>query len=105
MIACAGLAALATVWLFGKVLSPQYLTWGIPFAVAAPDRRIVPALALAMAIGQVYTRGFYDHVVELRGDGVLALVLRLAALGLLAALVLRALPGGGRRALPAESVP
>src|SRR5258708_2590077 len=51
-IACAGLAGLSCIWLFGKVFSPQYLTWGIPFAVAASARRPGAALVVAMAISQ-----------------------------------------------------
>jgi hypothetical protein len=104
-IACAGLGALLCVWLFGKVFSPQYMTWAIPFAVAIPSRRVAGALIAAMAIGQLYLCGFYDHVVEMRPDGVLALAARLVALGVLAVYVVRALPRAEREAAVAPSLP
>lgn len=92
-IACAGLAALAFAWLFGKVFSPQYMTWAIPFAVVASDRRIPLLLMATMAISQLYLRGFYDHVVAMRPLGVIALEARLVVLVMLTVLVLRALSG------------
>jgi len=104
-IACAGLGALLCVWLFGKVFSPQYMTWAIPFAVAIPSRRVAGTLIAAMAIGQLYLRGFYDHVVEMRADGVFALAARLVALALLAVCVVRAFPRAGREDAGAASLP
>ncbi len=92
-IACAGLAALALAWLLGKVFSPQYMTWAIPLAVVASDRRIPVSLMATMAISQVYLRGFYDHVVAMRPLGVIALEARLVVLVTLTVLVLRALSG------------
>ncbi len=96
-IACAGLGGLVCIWLFGKVLSPQYLTWGIPFAVAASARGPALALIVVMAISQTYLRGFYDHVVAMQPLGVVALGMRLAVLALLAVLLVRALSHGGER--------
>jgi hypothetical protein len=96
-IACAGQGGLLCIWLVGKVFSPQYLTWGIPFAVAASARRPGIALVVAMAISQAYLRGFYDHVVEMRALGVIALAIRLAVLIAAAAFVARALSSGGCR--------
>jgi hypothetical protein len=104
-IACAGLGALLCVWLFGKVFSPQYMTWAIPFAATIPARRVAGALVAAMAIAQTYLRGFYDHVVDMRPDGVLALVARLAALVLLAIYVVRAFPLARPQRPPDESLP
>jgi len=92
-IACAGLCALSWIWLLGKVFSPQYLTWGIPFAVAVYTRRITLLLILAMAIAQIYLRGFYDAVVAMRPLGVAALAARTAALVAMAILLLRGLAG------------
>jgi hypothetical protein len=89
-IASAGLAALTFVWLFGKVFSPQYMTWAIPFAVVAFDRRIPALLMAAMAVSQIYLRGFYDYVVAMRPLGVLALEARLVVLAVMTFLVLRA---------------
>jgi len=89
-IASAGLAALAFVWLFGKVFSPQYMTWAIPFAVVASDRRIPALLMAAMAVSQIYLRGFYDYVVAMRPLGVVALEVRLVVLAVMTFLVLRA---------------
>jgi hypothetical protein len=88
-IALGGLGGLSCIWLFGKVFSPQYLTWGIPFAVAAGVRLPALALALAMAISQVYLRGFYDHVVDMQPLGVAALASRLAVVVLIAVFVVR----------------
>jgi hypothetical protein len=104
-IACAGLGALLCVWLFGKVFSPQYMTWAIPFAATIPARRVAGSLVAAMAIAQTYLRGFYDHVVDMRPDGVLALVARLAALVLLAVYVVRAFQPGERQRPADESLP
>ena len=94
-LAYAGLGGLLCIWLFGKVFSPQYLTWGIPFAVAAGVRRPAVALVVAMAISQAYLRGFYDQVVEMRALGVVALGMRLAVLAAMAVFVVRA-PSGDR---------
>jgi uncharacterized membrane protein len=95
-IACAGLAALSLVWLFAKVFSPQYMTWAIPFAVLASDRRIPALLIAAMAITQTYLRGFYDQVVDMRLLGVVALEVRLVVLVLTTILAIRALSGSRR---------
>jgi hypothetical protein len=92
-IACTGLAALALAWLFAKVFSPQYMTWAIPFAVLASDRRIQVLLIAAMAITQTYLRGFYDQVVDMRPLGVIALEARLVVLVAMTVLVLRAIAG------------
>ncbi len=100
-VARAGLLGLTCIWLFGKVFSPQYLTWGIPFAVGASSRRPALALLLAMAISQIYLRGFYDQVVEMRALGVAALGIRLAAIVAMAVLLGRAL-SGGRDGTPSE---
>jgi hypothetical protein len=90
-IACAGLGGLLAIWLFAKVLSPQYLTWAIPLALVPSNRRPAIALIAAMAISQVYLRGFYDYVVDGRALGVLTLALRLVTLVVMAVAVARAL--------------
>jgi hypothetical protein len=89
-IACAGLGALLCVWLFGKVFSPQYMTWAIPFVVALGGSRrrgIALALLVAMATAQAYLRGFYDSVTDLLPLGVVGLLVRLGALVVMAVLV------------------
>ena len=87
LLAAAALGGAVCIWVFGKVFSPQYLTWGIPLAVGFSARRIPIALGATMAIAQTYLRGFYDHVVAMRPLGVAALTLRTAALLVLAALI------------------
>lgn len=94
-LACAAQGGLLCIWLAGKVFSPQYLTWGIPFAIAASAVRPAVALLLAMAISQAYLRGFYDHVVEMRPLGVVALAVRLAVLVAMGVSIVQALSTGG----------
>jgi hypothetical protein len=98
LLAMAALGGAVCIWLFGKVFSPQYLTWGIPLAVGLAPRRIPIALGAAMAVAQLYLRGFYDHVVEMRPLGVAALVLRTATLVVLAVALWQAIA----RAMPRE---
>jgi hypothetical protein len=82
-IAAGALAATAIVWLTSKVLSPQYLTWGIPLVLAVPGRagtRLAWTAILAMAVTQLYTRGFYDRVVAQAPIALLTLAVRQALL-------------------------
>jgi len=106
LFAVAALGGAVCIWLFGKVFSPQYLTWGIPLAVGFSARRIPIALGASMAIAQTYLRGFYDQVVGMRPLGVTALTLRTAALLVLAValwqLIARAI-GDGERARAADA--
>jgi hypothetical protein len=99
-IACAAVAATIVLWVTGKVFSPQYLTWGIPLVLAIPGRRGVIACWLAvaaMALTQLYYRGFYDLVFEQRPVGVATVLARQAILvGLLVFVARR--PGLGLRA-------
>jgi hypothetical protein len=78
-VACAMLALATVLWLTGKVFSPQYMTWGIPLALAIPGPRARRPLALlfaALLLSQVYLRGYYDHVFEQRVAGVVTLLVR-----------------------------
>ncbi len=82
-ITCAALAATAVIWLSGKVFSPQYLTWGIPLALAIPGRRGARAtfiFVLALALTQLYFRGYYDVLIEQRFVAVFTVFLRQAVL-------------------------
>jgi hypothetical protein len=93
-LALAALAALSCAWLGGKVFSPQYTTWAIPFVVALGPRRwrgVGVSLLVAMALAQLYLRGFYDYVCEMRPLGVVTLVARLGALGAMTGFVLAGL--------------
>lgn len=77
------LAGCVALWLGGKVFSPQYLTWGLPLALAIPGRRGLEtcvAFGVALFLGQLYLRGFYDHVYNQWPLGVATMVVRLALL-------------------------
>jgi hypothetical protein len=92
-IAASAIAATAIVWLTSKVLSPQYLTWGIPLVLAVPGRagtRLAWTAILAMAVTQLYTRGFYDLVVAQAPIALLTLAVRQALLFAMLAMAVRA---------------
>jgi hypothetical protein len=91
-IAAAALASIATLWLTSKVLSPQYLTWCIPLVLAVPGpggARLAWVAVLAMALTQLYTRGYYDLVVAQAPIALLTLAVRQAVLGVLLWLAIR----------------
>jgi hypothetical protein len=93
-IALALLGGVGCVWLFGKVFSPQYMTWAIPLvlAVSAPlGKKLTWALVAAMAVSQLYLRGFYDYVTSEHALGVATLALRLSILVVMAFLIVRGL--------------
>jgi hypothetical protein len=79
--ATAALAACVALWLTGKVFSPQYMTWAIPLVLAVPGRRVSWGLVAAMALTQLYLRGYYDLVAEGAVIGVLSVAVRQGALG------------------------
>jgi uncharacterized membrane protein len=92
-IASSALAATAIAWLTSKVLSPQYLTWAIPLVLAVPGRpgrRLAWTTLAAMAVTQLYTRGFYDRVVEQAPIALLTVVTRQCLLFVLLALAVSA---------------
>jgi hypothetical protein len=85
-IACATLAATVALWLCSKVFSPQYLTWGIPLAIAIPARRGLIAcllLVVACAATQLFYRGYYDWVFQQHVVGLATLLFRQGVLALL----------------------
>jgi hypothetical protein len=94
----AALGATVIVWLGGKVFSPQYLTWGIPLVLAIPGRRGTVAIwiaVVALALTQLYFRGYYDLVYDQRFAGVFTVLLRQAVLvGLLVFVTRRRPPPG-----------
>jgi hypothetical protein len=73
------LLCLALVWACGKVFSPQYLTWAIPFMpLLVREKAHVAAISLLalMGISQLYFRGYFDAVYMLEPLGVWTLVAR-----------------------------
>ena len=100
----AALAATAAYAAFGKVLSPQYMTWAIPLmALALSWRRV----AIAATIGVAAVLTFFEFPLRYRdllsGDSLTvgAVALRDALLVTSVALCVRAL--SARRALPARA--
>jgi hypothetical protein len=79
--ASAALWACVAIWLTGKVFSPQYMTWAIPLVLAVPGRRVAWGLLAAMALTQLYLRGYYDLVAEGAVIGVLSVAVRQAIVG------------------------
>jgi uncharacterized membrane protein len=91
-VAAVTLAATALLWLTSKVLSPQYLTWGIPLVLAVPGRagvRLSWILAAALGVTQLYTRGFFDLVVAQAPIALFTLAVRQALLVALFVVALR----------------
>jgi hypothetical protein len=93
-ITLAVLAATVVLWLTGKVLSPQYLTWGIPLVLAVPGktgRRLTWMAIATLTMTQIFYRGCYDCVFEQQLSGLAMLVVRQAMLLAWAAVTLTAL--------------
>lgn len=105
------LGGLALFWLFGKVFSPQYLTWAIPLVLAlrgSAGRRVTWLLVILLTLTQVYLRGFYDHVYDVRPLGITTLMVRLAFLVAFTGLVFREVLGPSKASpapLPAPQSP
>jgi hypothetical protein len=91
-VAASALAATTILWLTSKVLSPQYLTWCIPLVLAVPGRagaRLAWVAIVAMIVTQLYTRGYYDLVVEQAPVALLTLAVRQALLFVLLAMAVK----------------
>ncbi|MEO7113480.1 MAG: glycosyltransferase 87 family protein, partial [Polyangiaceae bacterium] len=105
--ALAGAAVL--LWIFSKVLSPQYFTWGIPLILAIPwaasngkipnvkpnekanAKKIGFAFCAALVVTQIYMRAFYESVAHQEPVGVVTMVIRQGLLFAVAILILRPL--------------
>ena len=97
-VALVTVTALAALWLTGKVLSPQYFTWAIPLVLAIPGKegmRLAWALVVAMAVTQLYLRGYYDLVAEGAWLGVLSVAVRQGILAVASARAVCAIRAGG----------
>ncbi len=93
-----GLAGAAVLlWIFSKVLSPQYFTWGIPLILAIPwssksnAKKVCFAFCGALVITQIYMRAYYESVAHQEPIGVLTMMLRQGLLCAVAILILRPL--------------
>lgn len=86
------LGALTILWSTGKVFSPQYLTWGIPFLLFLPApalRRGALLYAALVGISQLYFRGYFDAIYNLEPLGLWTLFARNLILGALVVFVVR----------------
>ena len=100
--------AAVLLWIFSKVLSPQYFTWGIPLVLAIPwalnSKTRRPKIATwtfcaALIVTQIYMRAYYEAVAHQEPLGVVTMVLRQGLLIALAVLILAPLakPGSPKR--------
>ncbi len=86
------LGAMTILWSTGKVFSPQYLTWGVPFLLFLPAsalRRGALLYAALVGISQLYFRGYFDAVYNLEPLGLWTLFARNLILGALVVFVVR----------------
>jgi hypothetical protein len=91
-------ASLASVWLTGKVFSPQYLSWGLPLLLAArPDTRrpILNMYLATLVVTQIYYRLYLDAVFDQRLLGIATLLLRQSLIIVMALRSVRALQLSG----------
>jgi hypothetical protein len=73
----AAAACVAALLAFGKVLSPQFLLWIIPFAAVVPDLATTLLLVGALLLTQAYfPRHYWDFAVGLNGRESLAVLAR-----------------------------
>lgn len=90
-------AAAVLLWIFSKVLSPQYFTWGIPLILAIPwtekgnAKRACLAFCGALLVTQIYMRAYYESVAHQEPIGVVTMVIRQGLLCALVVLILQPL--------------
>ncbi len=94
-------AAAVLLWIFSKVLSPQYFTWGIPLVLAIPwsapgekmsnAKKACSAFCGALVVTQIYMRAYYESVAHQEPIGIVTMVIRQGLLCALAVLILRPL--------------
>ena len=80
-------AAVALLWIFSKVLSPQYFTWALPLVLAIPfpaGKKAVFAFLAALVVTQIYMRAYYESVAHQEPIGLVTMLLRQALLFVLA---------------------
>ena len=81
------LAATVLLWIFSKVLSPQYFTWGLPLVLAIPfpsGKKAIWAFLAALVVTQIYMRAYYESVAHQEPIGLVSMVLRQILLAVLA---------------------
>ncbi|MGH7281441.1 MAG: hypothetical protein ACRELY_07970, partial [Polyangiaceae bacterium] len=81
------LGAVVLLWIFSKVLSPQYFTWALPLALAIPfpsGKKAVFAFVAALVVTQIYMRAYYESVAHQEPIGLVTMLVRQALLALLA---------------------
>jgi hypothetical protein len=107
-IIAAVLGGLTIQWLFGKVFSPQYLTWGIPLVAALTGSRWRSVRGLfiaALLLTQILLRNAYEDLIQQHPASITLLCARQALLvWMLYELALRLAPAPVALAAPASTV-
>ncbi|MDB4994637.1 MAG: sle [Myxococcaceae bacterium] len=101
-------AAVVTLWLSGKVFSPQYMTWALPLALAIPGKdglKVVWGMIATLTLTQIYMRGYYPAIIAQEAIGLVTLLVRQAMLVGLAVFAIRALTRVPQAEKPAISPP
>jgi len=91
------LAGMCALWLSAKVLSPQYLTWGLPLVLGVSGKRgraVTIGLGATLFMTQLYLCGHYETVIAQSPLGIVSLDVRLALLIALTVVVVRGLARG-----------
>ncbi|MFI5300755.1 MAG: glycosyltransferase 87 family protein [Polyangiales bacterium] len=104
--ALAMLAGCVTLWLTGKVFSPQYLTWAIPLVMVLRGPAATPiarATIASLLLAQLYLRLYYGEIIACGAVGVLTLLARAALLAFVLIAAVRALRTPAREGARARS--
>ena len=81
------LGALVLLWIFSKVLSPQYFTWALPLVLAIPfpsGKKSIFVFLAALVVTQIYMRAYYESIMHQEPMGLVTMLVRQALLGALA---------------------